>query len=193
MLLEKFKNHHIILASGSPRRQELLRSLGLNFTVIVKPVNEVYPLYLKRENITNYLAELKAAAFTDELLENEIIITSDTIVWLNNKALEKPIDATHAKKMLSEISGNTHEVITSVCIKTKKSIKTFFDVTEVTFKQLLPFEIDYYVTNFKPFDKAGAYGIQEWIGFIGVESIKGSYFNVMGFPVHKIYEELQKL
>ena len=193
MLLEKFKNSHIILASGSPRRQELLKSLGVDFTIKVKSIDEVYPSTLKREEITNYLAELKAAAFNDEIVQNDILITSDTIVWLHNKPLEKPLDSLHAKQMLSELSGKTHEVITSVCIKTLQEVRTFFDVTEVNFKKLSSEEITYYVDNFKPFDKAGAYGIQEWIGFIGVESIKGSYFNVMGFPVHKIYEELQKL
>ena len=193
MLLEKFKNSHIILASGSPRRQELLKSLGVDFTIKVKSIDEVYPSILKREEITNYLAELKAAAFNDEIVQNDILITSDTIVWLHNKPLEKPLDSLHAKQMLSELSGKTHEVITSVCIKTLQEVRTFFDVTEVNFKKLSSEEITYYVDNFKPFDKAGAYGIQEWIGFIGVESIKGSYFNVMGFPVHKIYEELQRL
>lgn len=193
MLVEKFKNNTIILASGSPRRQELLKSLGINFIIKVKSIDEIYPSTLKREQITNYLVVQKAAAFDNVITQNDIIITSDTIVWLEGKALEKPLNAEHAALMLAEISGKTHEVITSVCIKTYDKINTFYDVTEVTFKRLSTAEINYYIENFKPFDKAGSYGIQEWIGFIGVQSIKGSYFNVMGLPVHKIYEELQKL
>ena len=192
MLSEKLKNKNIILASGSPRRQELFKELGLDFSIQVKAVEEVYPPTLKGAEITNYLAELKAAAFT-ELGENDIIITADTIVWLNDKAIEKPKDKPHAIEMLQEISGKCHEVITSICIKTVTSQKVFYDVTKVCFKPLSREEITYYVDKYQPFDKAGAYGIQEWIGFIGVTKIEGSYFNVMGLPVHKLYEELMKL
>lgn len=192
MLSEKLKNKNIILASGSPRRQELFKELGLDFSIQVKAVEEIYPSTLKQEEITNYLAELKATAFT-ELTENEIVITSDTIVWLNNKALEKPKDKQHAIAMLQELSGIGHKVITSICIKTFTSQKVFHNVTMVYFKPLSLEEITHYVENYKPFDKAGAYGIQEWIGFIGVTKIEGSYFNVMGLPVHKLYEELMKL
>lgn len=193
MLSEKFKNKKVILASGSPRRQELFKELGINFTIKVKSIEEIYPSNLKAEEITNYLANLKACAFDNEMDEDTIIITSDTIVWLENKALEKPRNHQNAKEMLQELSGKSHQVITSVCIKTNKENNVFFDVTVVNFKILSNEEIDFYVEKYNPLDKAGAYGIQEWIGFIGVESIKGSYFNVMGLPVHKIYEELKKL
>jgi len=192
MLSEKLKNKNIILASGSPRRQELFKELGLDFSIQVKAIEEIYPSALKQEEITNYLAELKAAAF-NELAENDIVITSDTIVWLNNKAIEKPKDKQQAIEMLKELSGTGHKVISSICIKTIASQKVFHDETMVYFKPLSIDEITYYVENYKPFDKAGAYGIQEWIGFIGVTKIKGSYFNVMGLPVHKLYEELMKL
>jgi septum formation protein len=193
MLSEKFKNNHIILASGSPRRQELFKELGLDFSINVKEIDEIYPSTLKKEEITNYLAELKANAFENELQENDIVITSDTIVWHNNRPLEKPKDKAQAIKMLQELSGTSHKVITSVCIKTIKSQKVFFDVTTVFFKNLTKNEILFYVENYHPFDKAGGYGIQEWIGFIGVTRLEGSYFNVMGLPVHKLYEELIKL
>lgn len=192
MLSEKLKNKNIILASASPRRQELFNELGLDFSIQVKAVEEIYPASLKEKEVTNYLAELKAAAFT-ELAENDIVITADTIVWLNNKAIEKPKDKQHAIEMLQELSGTGHKVITSVCIKTFASQKVFYDETMVYFKPLTLEEINYYVENYEPFDKAGAYGIQEWIGFIGVTKIEGSYFNVMGLPVHKLYEELMKL
>lgn len=191
MLSEKFKYINIILASGSPRRQELFKELGVDFTIKVKPINEVYPLNLKEEEITNYLAELKAKAFEPELNENDFIITSDTIVWLNNKALEKPKNKNEAICMLQELSGKKHKVITSICLKSKFKQKIFFDVTNVYFKELTLDEITFYVENYKPFDKSGAYGIQEWIGFIGVTKLEGSYFNVMGFPVHKLYEEMK--
>jgi septum formation protein len=190
MLSEKYKNTSIILASGSPRRQELFKELNLDFSINVKEINEVYDQSLKREAITNYLAQQKALVFEKELNKNDLVITSDTIVWLKNKALEKPNDKEHAIKMLQELSGNTHEVITSVCLKSKFKERVFFDVTKVTFKQLSLEEIQFYVEKHQPFDKAGAYGIQEWIGFIGVTKLEGSYFNVMGLPVHKLYEEL---
>jgi septum formation protein len=193
MLSEKFKNKNIILASGSPRRQELFKELRLPFTVKVKSVEEIYSSSLKKEQITNYLATLKAQAFKNELNNNDILITSDTIVWHNNKALEKPKNKIEAVKMLQQLSNKNHKVITSVCIKTTVLEKVFYDVTTVHFKELSLNEINYYVENYHPFDKAGGYGIQEWIGFIGVTRIEGSYFNVMGLPVHKLYEELRKL
>jgi len=193
MLSDKFKNKNIILASASPRRQELFKELNLKFSIKVKSVEENYAVNLKEEEITNYLAVLKATAFENELTEKDIIITSDTIVWHNNKPLEKPKNAAQAIKMLQELSGAKHKVITSVCIKTLASQKVFFDTTIVHFKDLTMEEIKFYVENYKPFDKAGAYGIQEWIGFIGVAKLEGSYFNVMGLPVHKLYEELQKM
>lgn len=193
MLQHKLNKKNIILASGSPRRHELFKELGVNFTIKVKEVEETYNTNLKGEEITNYLCKLKAAAFTNEISKNDIIITADTIVWHKNKALEKPKNTAHAIKMLQELSGKKHKVFSSICIKTKNSEHIISDVTVVSFKQLTLKEIEYYVENYQPFDKAGAYGIQEWIGLIGVTQIEGSYFNVMGLPVHKLYEELMKL
>lgn len=192
-LSEKLKNHHIILASASPRRQELLKSLIINFEVRVKPVNEIYHPELKREEITNYLATLKAEAFKNELKINDILITSDTIVWHNNKAVEKPVNSDDAKNMLKQLSNSSHEVITSVCFTTLQKQNTFHCNTKVYFKALTDEDINFYVDNFKPLDKAGAYGIQEWIGFIGVEKIEGSYLNVVGFPLHLVYETLNDM
>lgn len=193
MLQNKLKDKNIILASGSPRRHELFKELGVNFTIKVKEIEETYNINLKGAEITNYLCKQKAAAFKNEILENDILITSDTIVWHTNKALEKPKNAAEAIKMLQELSGKKHNVFSSVCIKTKNTERIFSDVTTVIFKQLSLKEIEYYVENYKPFDKAGAYGIQEWIGLVGVTHIEGSYFNVMGLPVHKLYEELMNL
>lgn len=193
MLTKKFKNNTIILASGSPRRQELLKKLGLEFKIEVKSVNEIYPSALKKEEITNYLAKLKVSAFENQLKPSDILITADTIVWLNNKPLEKPKNHQQAVEMLKQLSNTSHEVITSVCIKTLQNEKLFFDETTVHFKKLNDEEINFYVDTHQPFDKAGAYGIQEWIGYIGVTKIEGSYFNVMGLPVQKLYEELLKM
>jgi septum formation protein len=152
-------------------------------------VNEVYPSDLEEAAITEYLAELKASVFTD-IKDDELLITADTIVWLGGKALMKPIDAQDAKKLLQTISGKVHKVFTSVCLKSKAKTRVFSDVTNVFFKELSDDEIDYYVDNYKPFDKAGAYGAQDWIGYIAIEKLEGSYFNVMGLPVHKLYKEL---
>jgi septum formation protein len=193
MLHNKFKNKNIILASGSPRRQELFKELGVNYSIKVKEVDEIYDSTLKKEEITNYLAELKANAFSNEIGNNDIIITADTIVWQNNKALEKPKNKLEAIKMLQQLSGTKHSVFSSICIKNKYLQKVFYDETIVYFKKLSEQELVYYVENYKPFDKAGAYGIQEWIGLIGVTRLEGSYYNVMGLPVHKLYEELMKL
>jgi len=190
MLSEIFKNKNIILASASPRRQELFKELNLNFTIQVKEIDEVYSPILQQEEITNYLAKQKGKAFENNLTENDIVITSDTIVWHLHKPLEKPKTKEQAVEMLVELSNATHKVITSVCIKSKTKEKVFSDVTLVTFKKLSLDEINYYVEKYNPLDKAGAYGIQEWIGFIGVTKLEGSYFNVMGLPVHKLYQEL---
>lgn len=192
MLKEKLKNYSIILASGSPRRQQFLKDLDIPFTIKLKEIEEVFPDHLKGEEITNYLAELKGSAFND-INENEIIITSDTIVWSDHKALGKPKDAKNAFEMLQSMSGKSHEVYTSVSLKGKNFCKTFSDKTIVWFKVLTEEEIHYYINTFKPFDKAGSYGIQDWIGFIGIDKIEGSYFNVMGLPVHKLYKELMNL
>ncbi len=193
MLKEKFKNTKIILASGSPRRQQFFKDLDLDFEIRLKDVAEVYPENLKREEITNFLAQLKADAQKNELQQNELLISSDTIVWHNNKALGKPVDEADAISILKQLSGQTHEVITSVCFLSSKKCDLIFDVTKVTFAEILDDEIDYYLKNYKPFDKAGAYGIQEWIGFVGVAAIDGSYTNVMGLPTHKVYNYLKNL
>ncbi|MFD0991796.1 Maf-like protein [Tenacibaculum geojense] len=190
MLQNKLSNHHIILASGSPRRQQFLKDLNIDFEIRLKDIEEIYPKHLKTSEITDYLSKLKADAFTNELNNNDILITSDTIVWLNNTALGKPKNYNEAFKMLSNLSANTHKVITSICITSKENQKIINDTTEVTFKTLTDEEINYYIENYQPYDKAGAYGIQEWIGKIGITHIKGSYFNVVGLPVHKLYKEL---
>lgn len=190
MLNQKLKNYNIILASASPRRQEFLRALELDFDIQLKSVEEIYPQQLKHSQISDYLSVLKARPFLNELKEKDLLITSDTIVWHNNKALGKPIDDQEAYNMLNSLSGKTHEVITSVCFTSKTKQIVINDTTKVTFKQFTENEILYYIKNYKPFDKAGAYGIQEWIGQIGVNYLEGSYFNVMGFPVHLVYKTL---
>jgi septum formation protein len=190
MLNDKFKNHKIILASGSPRRQQFLKELDVDFEIKLKEIEEIYPNHLQAEEITDFLSKLKASAFENDLQDNEVLITSDTIVWLENKALGKPIDASHAVKMLTEMSGKTHKVITSVCIKTTQKELVFHDETLVTFAKLTLKEIEYYLNIYKPFDKAGSYGIQEWIGLVAIEKIEGSYANVVGLPTHKLYKEL---
>jgi septum formation protein len=193
MLKNKLQKYKLILASGSPRRQQFFKDLDLDFEIRLKEIEEVFPPELKAEEITNYLAELKASAFEGELNNGEILITSDTIVWHNNKALGKPKDAQDAFEILKSLSNATHEVITSVCFKTNVDATVLYEVTKVTFNELSDEAIRYYIDNFKPFDKAGAYGIQEWIGFVGVSKIEGSYANVMGMPTDKVYEFLSKL
>ena len=193
MLSKKLEPYTIILASGSPRRQQFLKDLHIDFVVRTKDVEEVYPKYLHGKEITNYLAELKSKAFVNDLKEKEVLITADTIVRFNGKVLGKPVDAKDAKAMLRQLSGQAHEVITSVCIKTIKKKIMINDSTDVYFKELTDDEIDFYVENYRPFDKAGSYGIQEWLGYIAVKKIKGSFFNVMGFPVHKFYKEMMNL
>jgi septum formation protein len=192
MLKQKLKPYNVILASGSPRRQQFFKDLDINFSVQLKEVEEKYPKELKAAEITDFLADLKSKAFTS-LQEKDLLITSDTIVWLENKALGKPKDAKEAFTMLRALSGKKHKVITSISIKSLSFQKIINDSTTVNFKELSDEEIQYYINNYKPFDKAGAYGIQEWIGFIGIDSIEGSYFNVVGLPIHKLYDELMKL
>jgi len=192
MLKEKLKNYNIILASKSPRRQQFFKDLNIDFTIKLKEVEELYPQQLKGIEITDYLANLKAKAYKD-LKDNDLLITSDTIVWLENKALGKPKNYHEAFVMLKNLSGKKHEVITSISIKNKNFQKIINDITTVFFKKLSDEEINYYINNYKPFDKAGAYGIQEWIGFIAIDKIEGSYFNVVGLPVHKLYKELMNL
>jgi septum formation protein len=183
-------NYKIILASGSPRRQQFFKDLDLEFEIRIKEIEEIYPNDLHAEEITNYLAQLKAAAFEGTLADHEVLITSDTIVWLENKALGKPKDYADAVQMLQALSANTHEVITSVCIKTKESEVVFFEKTKVTFAQLSLESIHYYLKKYQPFDKAGAYGIQDWIGLTGISKIEGSYTNVVGLPTEKVYHYL---
>ncbi|UYW02192.1 Maf family nucleotide pyrophosphatase [Flavobacterium agricola] len=180
-------NKNFILASGSPRRQQFFKDFGIPFTICVKEVNEVYPPHLQAHEITTYLAELKASVFTD-LNENDVVITSDTLVWHQNKALGKPKDTTEAFAMLQALANNTHQVITSVCFKTLAKTETIYEVTEVTFGALTPEMINYYIKNYNPLDKAGAYGIQEWIGEVGIVKINGSYTNVVGLPVSRVYQ-----
>lgn len=190
MLDKKLSQYNIILASKSPRRQELLKSLNLDFEIRTKEVEEIFPPALYREEIPVFLSNLKAKAFENEIGENDLIITSDTIVWSENKQLGKPKDANEAKEMLQSLAGKQHQVITAVTLFTVSKTKTFYDVTNVFFKKLSEEEIDFYIENYKPFDKAGSYGIQEWIGFAGIEKIEGDYFNVVGLPMHKLYLEL---
>jgi len=191
MLKDKLKNFKLILASGSPRRQQFMRDLDVDFEVRLKDVEEIYPTHLQGAEITDFLAILKAEAL-DNLTDNEIVITSDTIVWHENKALGKPKDYNDAFAILKSLSGKTHKVITSVCMKNAGNSDVFNETTKVTFNTLSDEEIKYYLDNYKPFDKAGAYGIQEWIGLVAIAKIEGSYANVVGLPVDKVYQYLCK-
>ncbi len=190
MLQEKLKDYLLILASGSPRRQQFFKELGLDFEIRLRPVEEKYTEKLKGLEIPNYLAQLKATAFNGELKPNEILITSDTIVWHNEKSLAKPADTTDAIAMLKTLSDDWHEVFTSVCFTTAAEQRTVAETTQVKFKKLTNEEIQFYVNTYEPFDKAGGYGIQDWIGLIGIEKIKGSYTNVVGLPTHLVYKTL---
>lgn len=191
---ETLKNYpyQLILGSSSPRRQELLKSLGFNF--LIKPINadESFPSHLQAEDIPLYLAEKKADAYPDELSETQILITSDTIVWCEGKVYNKPANFVEGKKMLESLSGKMHEVYTAICLKSGNKQTTFFDVSKVYFKKFKPEEIEYYLINYQPYDKAGAYGVQDWLGYIGIEKIEGSFYNVMGLPVKELYDELIK-
>jgi septum formation protein len=184
--------YQIVLASGSPRRQQFFKDLGIPFTSKVRSLEEVYPETLQREEIAIYLAKLKASVF-DDLTDEELLITSDTVVWSENESLAKADNPAEATQMLQKLSGKTHEVITAVCFKTTGFEKVITDITQVSFKELNAAEINYYLEIAKPYDKAGAYGIQDWIGLIGVESLKGSFFNVMGLPTHKVYATLMEI
>lgn len=190
MLQRVLQNSHLILASGSPRRSFFLKDLGLEFEIRIKEVNESYPPHLKGKEISEYLAKLKAAPFLEELKQNDILITADTIVWLDGQALGKPKDSNEAQQMLRSLSNKTHEVISSVALTKIDKQVLITEKTKVSFKELTDDEINYYIENFKPYDKAGAYGIQEWLGYIGIRRIEGNYFNVVGFPVQKFYEAL---
>ncbi|MDY0200792.1 MAG: Maf family nucleotide pyrophosphatase [Tenuifilaceae bacterium] len=191
LLHQLIKGKTIVLASQSPRRQQLLKELGLPFEVRLNgKVNESYPSNMGYLDIPVYLAQKKIEPVVATLANNEILIASDTIVWCKGKVLGKPVNRQDAIDMLTELSGTNHSVVTGVAITDGKRVQTFSSVTEVYFRSLSDSEKSYYVDNFKPFDKAGAYGIQEWIGYVAVERIEGSYFNVMGLPVQKLYSEL---
>jgi septum formation protein len=182
----------IILASKSPRRQELLQLMGIDFTVVLREVDESYPLGLSPTQIALYIAEKKAKAF-DQIVQDEIVITADTIVCLEGKILGKPENEEHAFQVLSDLSGKQHEVITAVSLLYKQKLISFYEVSEVFFMPLSNEQIRHYISTYSPMDKAGAYGIQEWIGLVAVEKIKGSYSNIVGLPTQRLYEELQKL
>ncbi|MFT4830550.1 MAG: septum formation protein [Psychroserpens sp.] len=193
MLKDNLNKFRIILASASPRRQQFFKELGLDFEIRLKPVEEVYPTQLKGAEISDYLAALKAAPFKKELKEHDILITSDTVVWHNGISLAKPKDEKEAYNMIKALSNDWHEVITSVSFTTTTIQKTEHHSTKVKFKPLSDDEIWYYIENYKPFDKAGGYGIQEWIGLIGIEQIEGSYANVVGLPTHIVYKTLMDM
>ncbi len=189
MLKDKLNKINIILASGSPRRQQFFKEMDLHYTIRLKEIEEIYPEHLQAEEITNFLAELKASAFENELKENDVLVTSDTIVWLNGKALGKPKDYEDAFEMLQQLANQTHEVITSVCLKSIDKTEVFHCVTKVTFANLSDEAIKYYLDNYQPFDKAGSYGIQDWIGLIGISKIEGSYTNVVGLPTEILFQK----
>jgi len=191
-LLNNLDNYKIILGSQSPRRRELLSGLKISFEAINIDVEETYPVSMVGVDIPMYLAEKKANAYKNEMTENTLLITADTIVWHEGKVLGKPKDIDEARLFLHQLSGKSHQVITGVCISTQKHRKVFHVITEVFFTRLTLSEIEFYLENFEPYDKAGAYGVQEWIGFIAVEHINGSYYNVMGLPVQRLYNELKR-
>ena len=187
-------NFKIILASKSPRRQQLIKELGFDYEIRVKEVNEDFDSSLKAHEIPIYLCTKKALAFEGEIKENELLITADTIVWVNEEmVLNKPENETDAFRMLSLLNGKQHKVYTGVCIKSSNNQHTFFDCTKVYFNKLSDEEIWYYIKKYKPFDKAGSYGVQEWIGYVGIEKIEGDFFNVMGLPMQLLYKELKSI
>lgn len=192
-MLENISQYHILLASNSPRRRELLGGLGVEYEVVSLPeIDESYPPTLQGVEIPTYIAARKAEAYSQWMKDDTLLITADTIVWLDGKVYGKPVDAQDACKMLRELSGKTHTVITGMALTTCNKQRTFAVESYVTFAQLDEAEIEHYVSQYKPFDKAGAYGIQEWIGYIGVTALEGSYFNVMGLPVQRLYKELKQ-
>lgn len=193
-MLDNLKKYKIILASNSPRRRELLSGLGVDYEVKIVPgIDETYPESLNGEEIPVYIAQEKANAYRASLQLDELVITADTIVYVDGMVLGKPVDEADACRMLRMLSGRTHQVITGVCLTTVDFQKSFASVTEVTFDTLSDEEIGYYVEKYHPMDKAGSYGVQEWIGFVGVTGLKGSYYNVMGLPVQRLYKELKEL
>lgn len=193
MLNALLKDYQLILASASPRRHAFLKELDIPFKIQLQPVEEIYPNEYQQEEITNYLAQLKAEPFIKDLQSKDILLTSDTIVWHNHQALGKPKDQQEARYMLKQLSNASHSVITSICLTTISNQIVKHTSTKVTFKTLTSEEINYYIKHFQPFDKAGAYGIQEWIGSIGITKIEGSYNNVVGLPTHLLYETLKAM
>ncbi len=193
MRKKQLKNYKIVLGSGSPRRQQFLRELELDFEIRTKAVEEIYPKELQRHEISDFLARLKAKSILNTIKDKEILITSDTVVWHKDKALGKPVDPQNAFEMLKSLADDWHEVITSVCFTTTKKQILVNETTKVLFKKLTDDEIWFYIKNHKPFDKAGGYGIQEWIGLIGIEKIEGSYANVVGLPTHLVYKTLMAM
>ncbi|UKK49426.1 Maf-like protein [Prevotella sp. E9-3] len=192
-MFDNLKKYHIILASNSPRRRELLGGLGLEFEVKVLPnIQEDYPAELPASQIAQYIASEKADAYRSMMKDDDLLITADTVVIVDDEVLGKPADAADARRMLNKLSGRKHQVITGVCLVTLQERRCFSVSTDVSFKALQDEEINYYIEHYRPFDKAGAYGIQEWIGYVGVTGLEGSYFNVMGLPVQRIYSELQR-
>ncbi|WP_455511770.1 Maf family nucleotide pyrophosphatase [Butyricimonas paravirosa] len=192
-MMHSIKNYKLILASASPRRQQLMKDAGFTFEVRLKNVEEKYPQELHLENVPEYLSKVKASAFREELKADEVLITADTVVCIHDRILGKPAGRKEAISMLQELSGNRHLVVTGVSVTTRTEQLSFSSRTDVFFKHLSNEEIEFYVDTYKPFDKAGAYGIQEWIGYIGIERIEGSFYNVMGLPIQKLYETLRKL
>ena len=193
MLPELLKDHRLILGSASPRRKELLEQMGLNFELIPLHVDEVFPKSMKAEAIAKYLSKLKADSYADRLKEKELLITADTIVWHEGRLLEKPESTEAAHQMLASLSDDWHEVITAVCCTTTLDQRCKHETTLVKFRKLTDREIAYYVDTFQPFDKAGGYGIQEWIGLVGIEEISGSYTNVVGLPTARLYQLLRAM
>ena len=191
--MHSIKNYKLILASASPRRHQLMKDAGFTFEVRLKDVEEKYPKEIDMKKVPEYLSKVKAEAFREELKANEVLITADTVVCIHNRILGKPADRKEAILMLQELSGNRHQVVTGVSVTTCMEQLSFSSLTDVFFKQLSSEEIEFYVDTYKPFDKAGAYGIQEWIGYIGIERIEGSFYNVMGLPIQKLYETLRKI
>ncbi|AYN68320.1 septum formation protein Maf [Euzebyella marina] len=193
MLQDQLKNYNLILASGSPRRKQFLMDMGLDFEIRMKSVEESYPEHLEGGDISDFLAKLKAEPLKESLSSKDILLTSDTVVWHNKKSLAKASNEMEAVDMLETMSGDWHQVITSVCFTTTEAQKIVRQVTEVKFAKLSRQEIDHYISTFKPYDKAGAYGIQEWIGLVGIEEIKGSYTNVVGLPTQLVYTTLYEM
>ena len=192
-MLDNLKKYNIVLASKSPRRQELLKGIGIDFSILTKEVDENYPARLPLIDVAPFLSLKKAKAFDEaELPENYMVITADTVVIVENEILGKPKDRDDAVRMMLLLSGKVHKVVTGVTVHTAEKTKTFSVISKVTFESLDNQEISYYIDNFKPYDKAGAYGVQEWIGYIGVSNVEGSYYNVMGLPTQKLYKVLKE-